>query len=430
MDDEIFDALVIGGGLAGLAAAWTLADQGKSVLVIEKGDYCGAKNVTGGRLYVSPLLPHLGGLLDNAPFERSISREELCVMSAEGSLTLSYTDSSLAALPGQSYSVCRAKLDRYLARQAEKSGAILATKMRVDELIIEDGAVVGVRSGGEALLARTVICCDGVLSLFPQQAGLRGPLEPRHCAVGIKEVVELDAQLINQRFGVSDDQGAARLFLGDATQGRFGGGFLYTNKESIGLGLVLGIEAFSAEGLDLTAPELLERFMQRPEIAPLIAGGQSVEYSAHVIMEGSFDQLSRLYGNGVLVAGEAAGFSLNAGVTVRGMEYALMSGHLAARAVVETCKRDDFSAQSLSVYQKLLEDSFVLKDFRSHRSVAASLDHERFFGFYPGFVTGLMHDLYRVDGPKQPIYPTVRKHLKASVIKDALFKDLGKVRKL
>ena len=132
MDDEIFDAIIIGGGLSGLAAAWTLADAEKTVLLIEKGDYCGAKNVTGGRLYVSPVRGVLGELLENAPLERSISREELCVMAPEGSLTLSYTDPTLSEIPGQSYSVLRAKLDRFLAKQAEKKGASIITKMRVD----------------------------------------------------------------------------------------------------------------------------------------------------------------------------------------------------------------------------------------------------------------------------------------------------------
>jgi len=430
MDDELFDAIIIGGGLSGLAAAITLADNGKNVFLIEKGDYCGAKNVTGGRLYVNPVRSCFGDLWDDAPFERSIAREELCLMSGQGSLTLSYTDPYLSELPGQSYSVCRAKLDRYLAKQAEKKGALIATKMRVDELVIKDGVVSGVRCGGEELPAKVVICADGVLSLFPEQAGLRGPLDPRHYAVGLKEVIELDPQLINDRFGVSDGQGAARLFMGDATDGIFGGGFLYTNKDSISLGLVLGIEAFSRKAGELTAPELLDRFKARPEIAPLIAGGNPVEYSAHAVLEGSYDHLHKFYDNGILVAGDSAGFSLNAGYTVRGMEYALMSGHLAARTVIEAVEKDDTSAQSLAVYEKLLEESFVLKDLKAHRSVAASLDHDRFFDFYPGFATDIFHDLYKVDGPKESIFPTLRKHLSVGVMKDILFNDFGKVRKL
>ncbi|MCL2529505.1 MAG: FAD-dependent oxidoreductase [Coriobacteriia bacterium] len=430
MEDNQFDAIIIGGGLAGLAAAWTLADRGKEVLLLEKGDYCGAKNVTGGRLYVEPLKGFFDDLWDKAPLERSIAREEICLVAPTKSLTVSYTDDSLSSIPGQSYSVCRAKLDRFFAKQVERKGAVIATKTRVDSLVIENGAVIGITAGGDTLYAKTVICCDGVLSLFPQQAGLRGPLKPKHSAIGVKEIIELDPQLINERFGVSDEQGAARLFMGDITCGRFGGGFLYTNKESISLGLVLGIEAFSQEGIEISVPEALDRFKERPEVLPLIAGGEPVEYSAHVVLEGSYNQLSKLYGNGILVAGDAAGFSLNAGITVRGMEYAVMSGYFAALAVEKALEKNDFGAESLSVYETLLADSFVLKDSKEHQNVAASLDHDRFFSFYPSFVCDLMHDLYKVNGPKKRIYPTLRKHLTAGVMKDILFKDFGKVKKL
>jgi len=430
MDNELFDAIIIGGGLSGLAAAYTLAEAGKKALLIEKGDYCGAKNVTGGRMYVAPVRSYFGKLWEKAPLERSVTREELCVMSEQGSLNVSYTDQSLETTPGQSYTVCRAHFDKYFAKQAEKKGAIIVTKQKVDSLALEQGRVTGVYASGELLQSKTVICCDGVLSLFPQQAGLCDSLNPKHFAVGLKEIIELDSPLIEQRFNLAEGQGAARLFMGDATAGKFGGGFLYTNKESISLGLVLGVEALTAAGSETTVPELLERFKTRPEVARLIAGGQVAEYSAHVVQEGSYDQLSKLYGNGILVAGDSAGFAMNAGITVRGMEYAIASGHLAAQAVIKACELDNYSAETLSAYQQLLEESFVLKDFKEHRSVAHSLDHQRFFGYYPDMAIDLMRDLYTVDGSKKRIYPTLRKHLTFAVLKDIVFKDARKITKL
>jgi len=430
MNDGLFDAIIIGGGLSGLAAAYTLAEAEKNILLIEKGDYCGAKNVTGGRMYVAPVRSYFDDFWDRAPLERSITREELCVMSEQGSLTVSYTDQSQKAQPSQSYSVCRAKFDKYFAKQAEKKGAIIVTKQRVDKLAFEDGQVVGVYASGDYLPAKSVICCDGVLSLFPQQAALRGPLDPNHYAVGLKEIIELDPQIIEQRFNLAEDQGAARLFMGDATKGKFGGGFLYTNRESVSLGLVLGVDALTAHDDQTTAPEMLERFKARPEVAQLIAGGQAAEYSAHIVPEGSLDRLSKLYGDGILVAGDSAGFSLNAGITVRGMEYSIASGRLAAQAVIRACESDDFRSEGLSVYERLLNESFVMKDFKEHLQVASSLDHDRFFGYYPGLVTDLMHDLYAVEGPKKRIYPTLKRHLTLSVLKDILFKDFKKIVKL
>jgi len=152
---------------------------------------------------------------------------------------------------------------------------MLVTKSEVDDVIVENGAVKGVRAGGEELRANVVIACDGVLSFVAEKAGLRKDLQPRHYAVGIKEVIELDRTTIENRFNLEGGEGAARLFMGDVTAGMFGGGFLYTNRESISLGLVISIEDLSENPGEITAPELLDRFKQRPEIAGLVRGGET-----------------------------------------------------------------------------------------------------------------------------------------------------------
>ena len=46
-----FDAIVVGAGCAGSVAAYELAKAGKEVLLIERGNFAGAKNMTGGRIY-------------------------------------------------------------------------------------------------------------------------------------------------------------------------------------------------------------------------------------------------------------------------------------------------------------------------------------------------------------------------------------------
>ncbi|MDR2565389.1 MAG: FAD-dependent oxidoreductase [Bifidobacteriaceae bacterium] len=431
MAEDRFDAIIVGGGLAGLAAAHTLAAAGREALVLERGDYCGAKNVTGGRLYVSPIREALGDLLDGAPFERPITQEELCVMSGGSSLLARLCDPQIEAEPHQSYSVSRAKLDRHLARRAESRGAVVATKQKVERLIWAGGKVDGVEAGGEELRANVVICCDGVLSFTAREAGLRGPMPPGQFALGVKQVIELPAEAIESRFNLAPGAGVARLFMGDPTQGKFGGGFLYTNKESISLGLVVGLTAL-AEREPKTAPwELLERFKARPEVARLIDGGQAVEYSAHLIPEGGYDALSRLSGEGILVAGDAAGFSINAGITVRGMEYALMSGHLAARTAVAASERGDYGAASLGLYERLLRDSFVMADFKEHRKVARALDHDRFFAYYPELATSVLGALYRMPpGPKPRIFKTLAGALTLRDLARAAVRDLPKVVRL
>ncbi|MCX5779805.1 MAG: FAD-dependent oxidoreductase, partial [Firmicutes bacterium] len=320
---EKFDTIVVGAGLAGLAAAYTLAGAGLEVLVLERGDYPGAKNVSGGRLYVNPIRELFPDLWGKAPLERNITQEEVCLMDRERSVTIRYTGAELNEQPYQSYSILRGKFDKWLAKQAERRGALLVNKSRVDDLIIENGQVQGVVAGGEQLRANVVIACDGVLSFTALQAGLRPPFRAKNFAVGFKEIIEIERGVLEDRFNLEGDEGAARLFMGEVTVGKFGGGFLYTNQDSISLGIVVGIEGLTEAEPQINAPELLDKFKQRPEIACLIKSGQTVEYSAHAIPEGGFKTMGKLFGDGILVAGDAAGFSMNIGVTVRGMEYAL-----------------------------------------------------------------------------------------------------------
>lgn len=407
-----FDVIIVGAGLAGLSAAYVLAQAGVEVVVVERGDYPGAKNVTGGRLYVNPVRQYLPEIWATAPLERHVTSELVTMMSPDNSATMRFRSEKFNRPPYHSYTVLRATFDRWLAARAEEEGAMLVPKNRVDEIIKENGRVIGVVTGGEELGADVVIACDGVLSLVAEKAGLRSPGVPHNFAVGLKEVIELPRPTLEDRFGLTGDEGVAQLFMGSLTQGRFGGGFLYTNKSSISLGMVVGIKDLMEKKPPVEVPYLLEEFKERPEIAPLIKGGEPVEYSAHVIPEGGMAGLTRLFSDGLLVAGDAAGFSLNMGLTVRGMEFAIASGVMAAQAVKQARERNDFSAASLACYQQLLEQSFVMQDFKTFRNAPHFLDNSRLFGFYPQFVGEMLEDLFTIgEGPKAKLSDTVRKHL-------------------
>lgn len=422
--------IIVGAGLAGLGAAYTLSESGLEVLILERGDYPGAKNVTGGRLYLNPVRDFFPGLFENAPLERFIAHEGITLMARERSVNLNYSGDELREKPHQSYTILRSKFDRWLAEQIEKKGVMLLAKVRVDDVIKENGKISGVVAGGDELRADVVIACDGVLSLLSEKAGLRSPGFAHDFAVGIKEVIALDEGIINNRFNLDGNEGAARLYIGEVTHGKFGGGFLYTNRESLSLGVVLGIEDAMNDTTTSEVPALLEEFKNRPEIAPLIKEGSTVEYSAHVIPEGGFKTLGNLCGNGILVAGDAAGLALNIGFTVRGMEYALASGYFAAKAVLEAKEAGNFSIDALAVYKKLLEDSFVLQDFRNFQETPSVFSNPRFFDHYPELVGNLMKDIYAIPaGPKERIYRTLKKHVTLGDMWRFL-KDLREVMKI
>lgn len=425
---EKFDVIIIGAGLAGLSAAYTLAQEGLEVLVLERGDYPGAKNVTGGRIYINPVKNLFPDLFADAPFERFIAHEGITIMAEERSIGISYDGNELREKPYQSYTILRSKFDRWLAERAESQGAMLLCKVKVDDVIIENEKVVGVLAAGDELHADIVIACDGVLSLTAEKAGLRQAGIARDYAVGFKEIIQIKPEIINERFNVEEDEGAAKMYMGEVTKGKFGGGFLYTNKDSISLGLVIGIKDLMEGNID--APSMLDEFKQRPEITPLIKGGETVEYSAHAIPEGGYKALSSLYADGILVAGDAAGLAMNIGVTVRGMEYAMASGYYAAQAVLKAREKGDFNAETLSVYKTLLEDSFVLRDFKNFQEAPMVLDNQRFYQHYPELLGNIMKDIYAIpDGSKDRLYPTIKQYLNMGEIW-SMFGDLRKVMKI
>jgi electron transfer flavoprotein-quinone oxidoreductase len=427
---DTFDVIIVGAGLAGLGAAYTFAGSGLEVLVLERGDYPGSKNITGGRIYVNPIRDLFPGLFEKAPLERFIAREELTLMAKDRSVALTYSGNELRKEPYQSYSILRVKFDRWLAEQVEEQGVMVLSKIRVDDVIKENGKISGVLAGGDELRADVVIACDGVLSLLSEKAGLQSSPSPQHFALGIKEVITLDSGVINDRFTLQGNEGAAHLFIGEVTRGKFGGGFLYTNRESLSLGVVIGIEDAMDKKLPIEVPALLEAFKNRPEIAPLIKGGTSVEYSAHIIPEGGFKALGKLCGDGILVAGDAARMALNIGFTVKGMEYALASGYFAAQAVLKAKEAKNFNTETLSVYRKLLEESFVLQDSKNFQETPAVLGNPRFFTHYPEMIGSLMKDIYAIPaGPKERLYPTLRKHVSMGELW-GIVKDIKEVMKI
>ena len=148
---ETVECIVVGGGLAGLSAAYGLAEAGVEVMVLERGDYSGAKNVTGGRLYVKPIRGFYPELWDEAPFERPVARELVTMMADGAHTTIEIASDRFTAGKPQSYTVVRAKLDQWLAEKVTEKGAMVVPNMKVDELLRKDGRVIGIRAGGDEI---------------------------------------------------------------------------------------------------------------------------------------------------------------------------------------------------------------------------------------------------------------------------------------
>ena len=425
---ERMDAVVVGAGLAGLTCAYRLACEGMQVLVLERGDHPGSKNVTGGRIYLRPLRPYLPELWDKAPLERQVTKEVITMMSAGAAFTAQFTSDKFRE---HSYTILRSRFDKWLGERVVERGGFIVPQRRVTDLLREDGRIAGVVSEGEEIPAHVVIAADGALSLLAEQAGLRSPLAPRHAAVAIKEVIKLSPSVIEERFGLSPGEGAAHLFFGAITEGVFGGGFLYTNQETISLGLVLGIDSFLQHPAARETHAIFEAFKGRREIAPLIKGGELVEYSAHLIPEGGNKPVPQPYTDGFLVAGDAAGLALNMGITVRGMEFAIASGYLAAQTVKQAKEKGDYSASTLAAYATLLKESFVLKDMETFRRSLDVLENPRMTGLYPAWVCKVMEDVFWIgEGPKQRVSSTVWKEIRQGLFNLTALKDLLRLRRI
>ena len=430
MDDKV-EVVIVGAGLAGLAAALTLAEAGVEVLVVERGDYPGSKNVTGGRLYLEPVRRFLpDDLWDDAPFERQVVKERLTIVAPEASLTVELASERFKQVK-HSYSILRATFDRWLADKAQGRGALIVPGYKVDGLLIDGQRVAGIRSGESEIYADVVIAAEGLLGFLTEEAGLREKLDPADYAVGVKEIIELPAEKIEERFGLEPGQGSAQLFVGTLTDGVTGGGFLYTNKESLSLGLVISMHSLMEAGGRVNPHDLMEAFKQRPEIRTLIAGGHPVEYSAHAVIESGLKAVKQLYRDGMLVAGEAAGFSQNLGITVRGMDFALASGAMAAQTIIRAKEAGDFSAKTLAHYETLLRDSFVLKDLETFKHMPAFLENPRMFGLYPQAITDLLEEMFWIgQQPKEKLSRTALATIRKKLLGKGLIRDALAARKV
>ena len=426
MSEADFDVIVVGAGCAGSVAAYVAASAGKSVLMVERGNYAGAKNMTGGRIYSHSLKEVFPDFEQEAPLERKITHERIALMDHESAMTIDFTSPELAVEGADSYSVLRGPFDQWLAEKAEEAGAEAIYGIPVEELIKdESGRVVGVRAGEDEITGQVVILCEGTNSMLAERCLGNPRPKPNQMAVGIKETFELPASVIEDRFLTPEGEGAAMLFVGDCTAGHVGGGFMYANKESISLGLVATISTTAEQ--DMPVYQMMENFKNHPMVAPMIRGAKMVEHSGHMVPEGGYSMIPRYIFDGCLLAGETAGFCMNLGYQVRGMDFAVASGRMAAEAACEAIDKGDTSAAGLASYKTKLEDSFVIKDLQTFQAWPATMEHwDRMFTEYPTMVREIFNGLFAVDGKPQQ---HLAKRMMPIIKKRGLFSLFKEIRK-
>ena len=418
-----FQAIVVGAGPAGASAALTMARAGLDVALVERGTFPGEKNMFGGLLHrmtsIEEIFPEFWA---QAPLERHIAKKGTTFMTGDASLTVQHETVNFDRTPYNGYTVFRPRFDRWLAEEAVKAGATLINRATVDTIVRRNDRVAGVtildRKG--EINAPAVVAADGVLSFTALKAGLRRPaFNPDQMAVGVKALFDLPKEVIDDRFGLVRDQGLANEYVG-CTGGVRGGGFLYTNYDTVSVGIVVHLSSLRASGK--TPYDLLNGFLEQPQFAKLLKGGRLMEYSAHVIPEGGYAMIPELVGNGILVAGDAAALCNATGVNLEGINLASHSGILAAKTVIEAHERNDFSARTLKRYRERLDFSWVMKDLQGFRNAPKMLHIDRIYTEYPELVCSMMEHIYRIDGtPKTSISKLILKEVREKVgLKNAL----------
>lgn len=394
---EHFDVIVVGAGPAGTACALVCARNGLKVLLIERGEYPGAKNVMGGVLYRKQLEELVPEFWKEAPLERPVVEQRFWLLDQESALSIGYKGLEWAKEPYNNFTILRAKFDQWFAKKAVEAGALLINETVVQECIVENGKVIGIRTDrpdGD-VFANVVVLADGVNSLLSKQLGFHTELKPEHVALTVMEVINLPKEKINDRFNVGDNEGVTIEMFGDSTKGNLGTAFLYTNKDSLNIGV--GTTLSSMIKARLRPHDLLDELKNHPMIRPLLEGGESVEYLAHLIPEGGYYAVPKVVGNGVVVVGDAA--QLVNAIHREGSNLAMGSGKLAAEAVINAHHKKDFSENTLSSYKKALYDSYIMADLKKYKDAAHTLEvHPQYFQEYLPLINRAASSFFTVDG--------------------------------
>jgi electron-transferring-flavoprotein dehydrogenase len=371
-EEDLIDVgvAIVGGGTAGLATANRLlqllgADPellealGEvPVAVIEKARTCGGHAMSGAVMRPGPL-QRLFPELSREDWRRErfafgeVAAEAVYVLPNDRRAIKIPTPPNFKNHGNEVVSV--SALARYQQRVAEEAGAYVLTETAATQLLVKDGAVVGVRSGdkgrgkegqelrnfepGSDIRARVTVLAEGTWGHLTGAAirefGLAADREPQVWELGVKEVWKVPKALDR----VIHTLGPWPLHL-KSKYGQSGGSWIYpmkdetTGEDLVSIGFVVGLDYRDAT---TSVHDLLQLFKTHPLVRAILEGGERVAWSAKALPGGGYWSMPKLSMPGALLVGDAGGMVDT--VALKGVHHALQSGILAAEAIYASLKR-------------------------------------------------------------------------------------------
>src|SRR5438445_1012364 len=390
-DRTELDVLMVGRGAAGLAGGtgWANSARGGggaelNIGVLEKAAALGEHCLSGAVVNPRALRELFPGLPDSDfPFRAPVRKEAVYLLTAEGRLRLP-TPPTMRNNGNYVASLC--EIVRWLGQQAEALGVNLFTGFPAASLLVEGQRVVGVRTAAAGLdrdgrpLANYVAPNDLVAKVTALAEGTRGMLsqawsewqqvaaeDPQIVALGVKQIWETKRPLDR----------SVRTLGWPLPRDAFGGSFLYPLAPNlVALGLVVGLD-YRDGTLDIHS--LFQRMKLHPLFCRYLDGGEMVEWGAKTIPEGGYYSVpARRSGEGVAILGDSAG--LVDVPSLKGINYAIQTEIFAARVIFGSLTAGDTSAARLAEYDRLVNDSFIMKDLYRTRNMRLAFKD----GFFAG----------------------------------------------